>query len=92
MSYGGPNDGWKADVKESRICGPIRDDTDLQYDDINILKNQFEGTELPQIKAIEVHHDDRFVHGIQTFYQDSKQTALHLGATHGRVRKERFEL
>lgn len=51
----------------------------------------FEGSELPVITAIEVHHDDVYVHGVQTFYQDGKETALHCAPLHDGCRKERFE-
>ena len=52
---------------------------------------------MPQVKAIEVHHDNQYVYGLQLFYQDGKKTDLHFG-THARefaneqVRSERIEL
>ena len=53
---------------ESPLIGKTHPDT-FRHDDEKQLKLKFKDDVLPQIRAIEVYHDGRFVFGYEFFYQ-----------------------
>ena len=84
---------WKTAIKESPITGKSHPDTFTVYNDIQLLKMQFSGDVLPQVKAIEVYHDNSLVFGYEFFYQNNVQVGHHIGMyIHQDVRCERFDL
>ena len=84
---------WKTAVKESPVAGKTHPDTFLAYTDIELLKMQFPDDQLPQIRAIEVYHDNSLVFGYEVFYQNNIQVGHHIGVmVHPDVRCERFDL
>ena len=87
-----PKKPWNKAVKESEVIGKTHGDTYTAYDDLETLKGHFGDTELPQVRAIEVHTDGRLCFGYQLFYQNDVELDLHLAQKNYNVNVERFEL
>ena len=85
-----PVKNWKDCIHLTDSIGPTHGDTvEGGQNDIDSIKESITDDKLPQIKAIEIYHDDNLCFGFKIKYSGDKTGTRHYGShAHGNVKTE----
>ena len=89
-----PAKNWKECVHSTEKIGPTHGDTvEGGQNDLEAIKESIADDKLPQIKAIEIYHDDSLVFGFKIKYMGGKSATRHYGShAHGNVKTDIHQL
>lgn len=89
-----PVKNWKECVHSTEKIGPTHGDTvEGGQNDLDQIKESIADDKLPQIKAIEIYHDDSLVFGFKIKYIGGKSATRHYGShAHGNVKTDTHQL